>query len=291
MIAVTASTGQLGRLVVPALLERGVPAGEIVAGARDLAKAGELAALGVHVREADYDRPETLPAFLDGVDVLLLISSSAMEGRVPQHGNAVDAAAAAGVRHLVYTSILGGHETTHALAPDHQETERLIARAGFPATTILRNGWYTENYAPSLEQARETGVLLGGTGDGRVASASRADYAAATAEVLVAARRGEADGATVLELSGDTAWTFGELAAAMGEALGREVAHRDVSEAEHGELLRGAGLPPEAAAFVARLDADIRDGLLAATPGDLSRVIGRATTPMPETIRALAAGA
>ncbi|MHA7132392.1 SDR family oxidoreductase [Oerskovia turbata] len=285
MIAVTAATGHLGHLVVDSLLERGVAPERIVAAVRSPAKAADLVERGVVVREADYSRPETLAPALDGVDVLLLVSGSEVGRRVQQHANVVEAAQAAGVRHLVYTSVSQATTSALVLAPEHKATEELIAASGLTAT-ILRNGWYTENYLGAVEQARETGVVLGSVGDGLVASASRTDYAEAAAAVLVAADADPAVAGAVHELSGDVAWDHPFLAATIGGIVGREVVYRDVTPEVHTQALLDAGLDEGTAGFVVALDAGTRAGLLGATSGDLARLIGRPTTPLAEGLRA-----
>ncbi|WP_454041133.1 SDR family oxidoreductase [Cellulosimicrobium sp. Marseille-Q8652] len=284
-IAVTGASGHLGRLVVESLLARGADAADLVALARTAGAVADLAGRGVVVREADYGRPETLGAALDGVEVLVLVSGSEVGRRVEQHGNVVDAARAAGVSRVVYTS--APHATTSALvlAPEHRATEELLAASGL-STTVLRNNWYTENYVPDVLRARETGVILTSAGDGRVASASRADYAEAAAVVALAARHDGAHDGAVLELAGDVAWTFDDLATAAAEVLGRPVALRAVTPEQHLEILTGAGLDEGTAGFVVALDGNIRDGLLGDATGDLARLLGRPTTPLVDGLRA-----
>ncbi|WP_166846038.1 SDR family oxidoreductase [Isoptericola sp. BMS4] len=279
-VAVTGTSGHLGRLVVDSLLARGAAPADVVALARTTSKVADLAERGVVVREADYDRPETLAPALDGVDVLVLVSGSEVGQRVGQHGAVVDAAKTAGVDRIVYTSAPHADTSPLVLAPEHKATEELLAASGL-TTTILRNGWYTENYAGDVEQARETGEIAHSTGDGRVASASRADYAEAAAVVAL----DDAYAGAVHELSGDVAWDFDTLAAVAADLLGRPVTYRRLSPAEHREILLGAGLDEGTADFVVALDGNTRDGLLAETSGDLARLIGRPTTPLAEGLR------
>jgi len=288
-IAVTGTSGHLGRLVVESLLARGAAPADVVALARTTAKVADLAQRGVVVREADYDRPETLAPALDGVEVLVLVSGSEVGRRVRQHGAVIDAAKGAGVHRVVYTSAPHADTSPLILAPEHKATEELLAASGL-STTILRNGWYTENYLDDVRQARETGEIAHSTGDGRVASASRADYAEAAAVVALDARRDGAHDGAVHELSGDVAWSFDELAATAAELLGRPVTYRRLTPDEHRERLLAAGLDEGTAGFLVALDGDTRAGLLAETPGDLARIVGRPTTPLAEGLRrALAA--
>ncbi|WP_448719853.1 SDR family oxidoreductase [Microbacterium natoriense] len=279
-ILVTGATGQLGRLIVESLLERGASADQIVAGARDVSKAADLGVRAVHL---DYTDPASIAAALDGVDSVVLVSGSEVGQRVAQHQAVIDAAAAAGVSKFVYTSAPKATTSDLVLAPEHKATEEAIAASGLPAV-ILRNNWYTENYVRDLATAAETGVLSSGTGDGRVASASRKDYADAVAVVLLE------DGhiGEVYELGGDVAWTYSDLAAAFSEILGREVTYVPLSFDEQVSALRGFGLDEGTVGFVAALDADIRGGALADTDGTLSRLIGRPTTPLVEGLRAAA---
>jgi NAD(P)H dehydrogenase (quinone) len=280
-IVVTGATGQLGRLIVEALLRDRVAASEIVAGGRDLAKLDDLAARGVRVERIDYNDPATLSASLAGADTLMLVSASEPGHRVSQHKAAIDAAVAAGVKRIVYTSAPYATTSALVLAPEHKATEELIAASGIPAT-ILRNGWYTENYAGTAKQAAETGTLVSSVGGGRVSSASRADYADAAAVVLTT----EGHEGKIYELSGDIAWTQDDLAAAISGATGTKVVYTPVSTEEHAAILRSAGLDDGTIGFVTALDANIKDGLIGYTTGDLSKLIGRPTTPLIDGLAA-----
>jgi NAD(P)H dehydrogenase (quinone) len=276
-IVVTGATGRLGRAVVESLLARGADPSDVVATGRSVDRIADLADRGVRVEVLSFD---DVPAdLLSAGDVLLLVSGSEVGRRVQQHGAVVDAAVAAGVARIVYTSAPAADDTTLVLAPEHAATEALIRASGLPFT-FLRNGWYTENYLPTFEQAAASGVVVASLGDGTVASAEIGDYAEAAAVALL----DEAYAGRVLELSGDTAWTFHELAAVFGERLGREVTYRAVTPEEHREILLAAGLDEGTAGFVVALDQNIADGLLGHTPGDLGRAIGRPTTPMPTTV-------
>jgi NAD(P)H dehydrogenase (quinone) len=277
MIVVTGATGQLGRLVVG-----GLPADQVVAAARTPEKAADL---GVEVREADYDRPETLDKAFAGADTVLLISGNELGKRVQQHAAAVDAAKRAGASRIVYTSAPHADTTELILAPEHKATEQLIRDSGVPFT-FLRNGWYHENYSDTIARAATTGEVVGSAGAGRVASASRADFAAAA----VAALTGGGHENTIYELTGDTAWTFSELAAEIAAVAGRPVAYRDLSPAEHQAYLEAAGTPAEVAAFVVGLDQNIAAGTLAHTPGTLRELIGRPTTPIATAVAGVLKG-
>jgi NAD(P)H dehydrogenase (quinone) len=280
-IAITAATGELGRLVVEDLLRHVAPS-ELVLVVRDPAKAAPFAEHGVQIRQADYDDPSALESALAGVDRLLLISGSEVGQRVVQHTNVVRAAQAAGVSHIVYTSAPRADTTTLSLAPEHKATEEVIRESGL-TFTLLRNGWYTENYADRITAALATGTFVGAAGEGRVASATRADYAAAASVVL----SGDGHENAVYELGGDVAWSFPELATAISAAGGREVVYQDVTPEKYAEILVSAGLPESTAGFVAHLDAQTADGLLSEATGDLRKLIGRPTTTLTEALPAL----
>lgn len=279
MYAITGATGQLGRLVVDALLAT-VPAQEIVAAIRTPGKASELAAKGVQVREADYGRPETLAAALAGIDKLLLISSSEVGRRVAQHRAVIEAAKAAGVGLIAYTSVLHADTSALGLAEEHRQTETLIRASGIPSV-ILRNGWYTENYMGRIPAALAQHALLGAAGRGRIASAARADYAAAAASVLTS---GDDLGGRTFELAGDGAYTLADLAAEISRQSDRPVAYMDLPEADYRTALAGAGLPAEIAALIADGDARAADGALFDEGGQLGALIGRPTTPMAASV-------
>ena len=280
-IVVTGATGHLGRLIVEGLLRDGVTPDEIVAAGRSTDKIADLADRGVRVVRMDYTDPESMAVAFAGAQTLMLVSSSEVGQRAAQHGAAIDAAKLAGVGRIVYTSAPKADNTALILAPEHKITEELIRASGIPFT-ILRNGWYSENYAGTAAQAKQAGVLAASVGDGLVASASRVDYADAAVAVLT----GEGHENAVYELSGDTAWSHTELAAVLTDILGRDVAYTSLTEAEHLAALEAAGLDAGTAGFVVALDGNIRDGLLAETSGELRALIGRPTTPLRDGLAA-----
>jgi NAD(P)H dehydrogenase (quinone) len=275
-LAITGATGQLGRLAIAALKAR-FPGLPIIALARTPDKAVDL---NIEVREADYHRPETLAKALVGVTRLVLISSYDMTNRPGQHQNVINAAKAAGVGHLIYTSLLKGLDSPLLLAADHKATERAIAASGLDAT-ILRNSWYTENYTGiPLVRALEGGTMIGCAGDGKFSTASRADLAEAIA--VVASGPGH-EGKTY-ELAGDAAYTMSDMAAEVSRITGRAIPYDDISEAAFVDLLKGTGLPDKYAAIIADVDARAAEGALFDDGGVLGRLIGRPTTPMAVTI-------
>lgn len=279
-IAITGATGQLGRLVVESLKTR-VPAGEILALVRDPAKAAEL---GVAVRAADYARPETLGPALQGVDTLLLISGNEIGQRLPQHRAVIEAAKAAGVKRVAYTSILRADASPLILADEHKATEALLKASGL-AYTMLRNGWYNENYAGAVHGAVASGVLAGAAGDGKISAAARADYAEAAAVVL--ATDGHEN--KIYELAGDTAFTMDDLAAEISARAGKAVAYTNLSEADYAKALESHGLPAAFAAILAQSDVGASRGGLFDDGQQLSALIGRPTTPISTLVAALLA--
>jgi NAD(P)H dehydrogenase (quinone) len=280
-IVVTGASGHLGRLVVESLLDLDVPADQIVAAARTPQKAAGLAARGVQVREADYDRPETLASAVAGADRLLLVSGVDFGRRAQQHQAVVDAAREARVGHIAYTSIPYADTTPIAIAPEHKATEELIRASGLPFT-FLRNGWYTENYDGAIAQAAASGVLIGSAGDGLISAAARAAYAAAAAAVLT----GQGHQGKVYELGGDPAWTYAELAAQIARTAGTPVVYRNLSPGQHQQALADAGLPPHYAEILVDADQAIAAGHLLVRSGDLANLIGRPTTSLADAVAA-----
>ncbi|MFI5954671.1 SDR family oxidoreductase [Cryptosporangium sp. NPDC051539] len=277
MITVTAATGQLGRLVVADLLERGVPASEITAAVRNPEKAGDL---GVRVVKADYNEPDSLVSAFAGTDRLLFISGSEAGSRAQQHQNVVDAAHKANVGLIVYTSIAYADRSSLALAVEHKATEEAIQATGLPFV-FLRNGWYLENYTGQVAQAVENGVVLGAAGDGRVSPATRADFAAAAAAVLTDPVPG-----SIYELGGDEAFTLTELADEISRQSGKTVVYRNLPEAEYAQTLAGFGIPQPFAEILADSDRGLSAGELFVDSGDLHRLIGRPTTSLSEAVGA-----
>ncbi|MER6278158.1 SDR family oxidoreductase [Streptomyces sp900105245] len=278
-IVVTGATGHLGRQVVEQLLEK-VPAERITAVVRDKEKAAGLAARGVRLAVADYNAPETFDGLFSAGDRVLLISGNEFDkGRVRQHEVVIGAARAAGVALLAYTSAPGSLRA--ALADDHRATEEVLLASGLPYS-LLRNGWYHENYTENLAPVLEHGAVVQAAGDGRISSASRADYAAAAVAVLT----GEGHENTTYELGGDVAWGFAEYAAELSRQTGREIVYNPVSVEALTGILTGAGLPAPLAAILAGVDASIEKGELAVSSGDLSRLTGRPTTPLADAVAA-----
>ncbi|MDF2624319.1 MAG: NAD(P)-dependent oxidoreductase [Kosakonia cowanii] len=281
MIALTGATGQLGQFVVEALLKT-VPAKEIVAIVRNPAKAEALSKQGLIVRQGDYNDQAALTQALAGVEKLLLISSSEVGQRAAQHRNVINAAKAAGVKFIAYTSLLHADTSPLGLHVEHVETEKLLAESGIPFA-LLRNGWYSENYLASAPAALAHGVFIGAAGEGKIASATRADYAAAAARVISE----EGHAGKVYELAGDKAWTLSELAALLSEASGKKVVYQNLSEADFAAALKGAGLPDGLAEMLADSDIGASKGGLFDDSQTLSKLIGRPTTSIADSVNDL----
>ena len=273
-IAVTGATGKLGQLVVNGLLEKGA-SNKVIAVARDKDKAQPLAKRGAEVRVAHYGDPAALKAAFTGVDRLLLISSSEVGQRIGQHKNVIDAAKSSGVKHIVYTSAPRATTTALVVAPEHKATEENILQSGMKYT-ILRNNWYTENYKDRVETARKTGAVVAAAGTGRVASATRADFAAGAVAVLL----GTAHEGKIYELGGDHAWDFNELAETIGKIIGKTVVYKSVDAPTLLNMLKDAGLNEGIAGFMTAVDGNIAKGALSEVTGELSKLIGRPTTPL-----------
>ncbi|MGB6008955.1 NAD(P)H-binding protein [Castellaniella sp.] len=276
-IAITGSTGQLGRLLIDALKAR-LPARDLLALARSPAKAADL---GIAVRQADYDQPDALPAALAGIDTLMLISANELGKRAEQHRHIIDAARRAGARRIVYTSLLHADTSTLSLAGEHIATEKMIKDSGL-AYTILRNGWYTENYAGSIAGAVAGGALIGSAGAGRISSAARADYAQAAAVALA----GEGHDGKTYELAGDDSFTLADLAAEVSRQTGRAIPYRNLPRADYAAALRGFGLPADFADAVAGWDVSASQGALFDEGRVLSRLICRPTTALSAVVAA-----
>lgn len=281
MIAITGATGQLGQLVIEELLKT-VPASQIVAIVRNPAKAEALSNQSIMVRQGDYTDQAAFTTALNGVDKLLLISSNEVGQRAAQHQNVINAAKAAGVKFIAYTSLLHADTSPLGLHVEHVETEKALAASGVPYA-LLRNGWYTENYLASAPPALEHGVFIGAAGEGKIASATRADYAAAAAKVVSE----EGHAGNVYELAGDSAWTLSELAAELSKQSGKPVAYQNLSEADFAAALKGVGLPAGLADMLADSDTGASKGGLFDDSRTLSKLIGRPTTTLAESVKSI----
>ncbi|ADY51195.1 Male sterility domain protein [Pseudopedobacter saltans DSM 12145] len=275
-LGITGATGQLGRLVVEKLKQR-VNAGNLVALVRSPEKAADL---GIEARNFDYTKPETLTEGLKGIDHLLLISASEVGQRITQHQNIIRAAETAGVKWIVYTSLLHADTSTLSLAEEHIETEKLLKESGIPYT-ILRNGWYTENYTGSVHGALSTGAFVGSAGEGKISSATREDFAEAAAIVF----SGEGHVGKVYELAGDEAYTLKDLAAEISKQTGKTIPYNNLSEAEYAQVLSSVGLPEGLAQAYAGFDTGAAKGDLFDDSKALSKLLGRPTTSLSDAVK------
>lgn len=270
-IAITGATGQLGELVVNKLKNK-ISADNILALVRSKQKAS---ALGVEAREADYDKPETLENALAGVDTLLLISGSEIGKRATQHHNVIEAAKKTGVKWIIYTSILRADTSSISLAEEHLITEKHLKNSGI-SFTLLRNGWYTENYTNSIPGAIAGGAFIGSAGEGKISSAARADFAdAAVAVLTTAGHQGK-----IYELAGDKAWTLSDLAAEIAHQTGKNIPYVHMPQAEYAAALTSFGLPEQLAQAIAGWDIAASKGDLFDDGHQLSKIIGRPTAPL-----------
>ena len=273
---ITGATGQLGRLVVENL-KRKVAAENLVALVRTPEKASDL---GIETRAFDYEKPESLAGTLQGIDHLLLISGNEVGKRRQQHENVIKAAQQAGVKWIVYTSLLHADWSTLSLAEEHKATEDALKASGI-AYTILRNGWYTENYTGSVPGAVKAGVLLGSAGEGKISSATREDFAEAAAVVLTS----ENQEGKVYELAGDNYFTLIDLAAEISRQTGKEIPYKNLPETEYAEMLKSFGLPEGMAKVIASFDTGAANNDLFDDSKQLSRLIGRPTTSLAQSVK------
>lgn len=274
-IGITGATGHLGQIIVGKLKEK-VPAENIVALVRSPQKAAEM---GIEAREFNYNDPEPMVETLQGIDKLMLISASEIGKRIEQHSHIIEAAKKAGVKEIVYTSLLRADTSTLVLAGEHLETENKIKASGIPYT-ILRNGWYTENYTGSLNDVIKHGVLMGSSDEGKISSASRTDFAEAAVVVLTT----EGHTGKIYELGGDEFFTMSDYAAEISKQSGKTIPYKNLPPEEFAAALQNAGMPEGYAQFYAGTHVSTEKGDLYDDTHQLSKLIGRATTPLSEVI-------
>jgi NAD(P)H dehydrogenase (quinone) len=280
-IGVTGATGQLGRLIVEKLKEKGL-AENLVALVRTPEKAADL---GVETLEFDYSKPENLVVALQGIDKLILISGNELGQRATQHANVIEAAKKVGVKGIIYTSLLHADTSSLSLAPEHFATEKTLKASGLPYT-IMRNGWYSENYTGSVAGAVAAGAFIGSAGDGKISSAARADFAEAIAAVVT----GEGHQDKTYELAGDDSYTLAELAAEISKQTGKTIPYNNLPETAYADILKSFGLPEMFAEAIASWDTGASKGDLFDESHQLSKLIGRPTAPLAETVKIALAG-
>ncbi|OTG87542.1 NAD(P)-dependent oxidoreductase [Acinetobacter sp. ANC 4558] len=282
-IAITGATGQLGQLVINALLKT-TAAQNIIALVRNIEKAEVFKSQGIEIRHFDYDNVESLAPVLQGIDKLLLISANEIGRRTPQHQAVIQAAVQAKVPYIAYTSILHADHSPLGLAQEHRETETLIINSGL-SYTFLRNNWYNENYLASLNHSLETGILYGAAREGKISSASRQDYAEAAAKVLLGSNHDN----QIYELAGSTSFTMTDLAAYISKASHRSVQFQNLSAEEYQQALRQAGLPDTLVNVIVDADIQTIQGAMFSQSTDLEHLIGRKTTNIQTQIQNLLA--
>ncbi|UYQ73300.1 SDR family oxidoreductase [Pelagibacterium flavum] len=275
MYALTGATGQLGRIVIAALKDKGL-SDQTVALVRDPSKGADL---GVSVRLFDYDKPQSLEPALENVEKLLLISGSEVGKRVPQHKAVIAAAVRAGVKHIIYASLLHADTSEILLAPDHRETEAALKASGLDYT-ILRNSWYTENYTGNLGAALAHGAIIGSAAEGKLNTASRADLTQAAANVLAS------DGhvGKIYELGNDEPYTLSDLAAEVSRQSGKPIVYTNLPKAEYAKILEGVGLPAPVADMIADSDEKAAAGAFAENSGSLGKLLGRPTQTLQQAV-------
>ncbi|RLL47566.1 SDR family oxidoreductase [Acinetobacter cumulans] len=280
-IAISGATGQLGQLVIQALLKR-VSANQIVALVRDQKKATALAEQGVELRHFDYDVPESLAPALQGIDKLLLISANEVGRRTPQHKAVIEAAQLAQVPYIAYTSLLRADISPLGLAQEHRETEALIQASGL-RYTLLRNNWYNENYLAGVEHNVASGKLFSATKNGPISSASRADYAEAAAEVLTTQGHEQ----KTYELAGSQSFTKTDLATYIAHAASKPVQYLEIDAESFAQGLTQAGLPEPVVNLITEADVETAHGAMFSDRTDLEQLIGRKTTTIQSQVEAL----
>ena len=278
-ILVTGASGRLGGAIVRGLLDR-FPADRVVATTRTDAAALPFRALGVEVRIADYEQPQTLDAAVAGIDTLMLVSAAEPGRRVEFHRNAIEAAVRAKIGRVVYTSMLRAGTSTIRLAREHRESEEIIRASGLPFV-FLRNGWYAENYTAPASVAVAHGAVLGTAGDGRLSLATIADFAAAAVAVLTST---EDQAGRTYELAGDEGITLSEYAAELARQSGKRVVYSNLPEDDYERALLGFGLPRVLADLLADSDVGASKGELFDDGRQLSRLIGRPSTPLSRAV-------
>lgn len=275
-IGITGATGQLGQLVVQKLKEKKTGA-KLIALVRNPEQA---ASLKIEARTFDYDQPDALPQALEGIDHLVFISGSEIGKREAQHYHVIEAAKQAHVKKIAYTSLLHADTSSMILAPEHLATEKMLQDSGIPHT-ILRNGWYTENYTAGLKSAIEQGAIIGSAGDGKISSATREDYAEALAETII---NDDHTGKTY-ELAGDQTYTMQDLAAEVSKQTGKNIEFVNLPEEQYAEKLQQVGLPEGMAKAFASLDYSASKNDLYNQDQMLSKLIKRPTTQLHQAVK------
>ena len=281
-ILVTGATGKLGSAVVRQLLTK-VPAARIAAFARSENKASWLKEAGVAVRLGDFDARPSLDRAMEGVEQVLLISGTNEDKGLQQHKNVVDAAKAAKVRSLAYTSrsLKDRDRLANPLMQRHFETEDAIKESGL-SYVLFRNALYMDQ-VPFFagQKVFETGIHLP-AGSGRVAYALRDEQGEAIANALACGGDGG-----VYQLTGSEAWSFGDVAAALTDLSGKEVSYTSVERSEYEAQMKQRGMPEPFIAKMADFLADIKNGQEEEVSTDLEILLGRKPATLKEGLKSL----
>lgn len=256
------------------------------ASVRDVAKAAHLQEQGLNVRRGDFDDPEAVRNAFENTEHLLIISTDQVGSRVEQHRRAVRAAREAGVRHIVYTSVVDMQhgDATHPIAADHRATEEIIRETGIPYT-FLRNTFYAEYMLAPIIQAVDEGVLVSSVGDGKLGAAALGDLAEAAAVVL--SEPGHEN--KVYELTYPRAWDYREAVDLVSKVSGKPFEYRPVSDDELVQILKQGGTPEDAIPMAVGMNRSLREGNLSKATGDLERVLGRPVTSLEALVRQMLA--
>jgi NAD(P)H dehydrogenase (quinone) len=280
-IAITGAAGHLGRLTAQLVLDR-IPADELVLVTRRPDELADLMAAGANVRHGDFEAPDGLPEAFAGVDRLLLISTDVLGNRVAQHTAAIDAAVAAGVGHVLYTSGLNaGSALPLVVSHDHGATEQTIRDRGL-RWTALRNGLYAEFQVAAAARAFASGHLVHNNGDGATAYVSREDCAAAAAAALT----GDGHEDRVYDITGPELVTQARLAALVSEITGRRVDAVAIDDDEATRNLTAVGLPADAAMAYASFGTAIREGVLEVVSSHVEELTGRRPRSLRDVLEA-----
>ncbi len=277
-ILVTAATGQLGGLIIQELLKL-TDAGNVVGLARTPEKAKGL---GIEIRQGDYNSPDLLEAACSGIDTVMLISGTDIGPRVQQHKNVVDAAKAAGVKRIAYTSVVIAQKRPEPIYHDHGETEDYIKASGMNYT-FLRNNFYMNAYVEEIKIAIEKGVYRGAIGETGAALVARADLARAAAAALA----DEQHANKTYHLSGPAVVDGSEYARIASAISGKEISYQPISidELKADYLARGydANMMP----FLLLLEETIASGDLVEVSPDIENLTGQKPQSFEEHARAV----
>lgn len=275
-LLLTGASGQLGRLVLDQLLAKGVAPADIIATTRDVSKLADYAAKGIEVRKADFNDPASIADAFKGATRLALISTDTIGQRLQQHRNAIAAAKAAGVQHIIYTSMPNPHpDSKITFAAEHRGTEEAIKASGL-SYTILRNAWYQENLFLSLPQVLASGHWYTSTGDGKMNYLARADCAAALAAVLAS----DNTESKVYTLTGGEKLTTADIAALASDVLGKKIEVIQLTDEQLAAGMQQHGVPDFMIPFIIGFEANTRVGDADIQTDDVEKLMGRKPTPI-----------